>query len=300
MRRIFVSVLLGITASAAPLIFTEIALGANPKIDDICILDDEGSCKKVFGQGITGLRELVQEKIFFTGKGAAATPQFLMIAFVAIALGMFFFYGVQMIIFSDDENVLTESKTAYFQAITGCAIVAGAVLLTQAFTNQGDKLIDPKIIIGKKGEGGLKDIIEYFKIALGVALAFNIVFQGSRMIALQGQEGEIDKQKKKFFNGLMGVVVVLLADQLIKAVTGDTLQKGGGKSTIIGDEVLGMANFLIEIFGILTVIAFVAAGMLILIAVNPETVEKGKKLMITAIVSSAVVICSYAIVNLFL
>ncbi|PIP65511.1 hypothetical protein COW95_01480 [Candidatus Peregrinibacteria bacterium CG22_combo_CG10-13_8_21_14_all_49_11] len=270
------------------------ALGGPVEEADVCILGGGlGKCSTVLGGGAGEFATYAKETLFFGGEKT------FMYIFAGIALAMFAFYAVRMIFFSDDENVITESKAAYGHAIAGCAIMGATLLLLNVFATERGTIIKGDEL--RTGGGGLNDIIKFFKMALGAALAFNVVLQGSRMIALQGREGEVDKQKKKFFNGLMGVVVVIIADSIIKSVAGDPgTATGGGQSTVLGDEIQGIANFIIEIFGILSVIAFVVAGAMILIATNPETVERAKKLMIGAIVAVAIVISAFAIVNFFL
>ena len=60
-------------------------------------------------------------------------------------------------------------------------------------------------------------VVRYMRLMVSAAVSLLIVYQGVRIILLQGQESEIEQQKKRFFHGLLGVAIVLLANVVVSA-----------------------------------------------------------------------------------
>lgn len=220
--------------------------------------------------------------------------QTLRYAVVAIAFGMFVYYAFALLFLSEDENAVTQMKSSFMQAIVGCAIVSIATMIAG---NIGDITKPTNPLTGTTGTQittGLQKITEYIKLLVGIFVSFHVTYQGIRLIALQGKEEEVTKQKTKFFHGLIGVAVVLLADSLVKWAKPQT---AGGDAAILSKEIGGIANFLITLFGLLAVIAFIASAAVLLLSIDESGKEKGKKGMLGSVVVLVIVFSSWAIIN---
>lgn len=247
--------------------------------DSWCLIGNLPPCGGAFsGQG---LFEIIN-KTFIT---------FLRGAMVAFAFGMFAYYAFALLFLSDDENATTQMKSSFAHAIAGCAVVSIATLIVDApgfsITTPTNPLTDPGNVIKTQ----LQNIIDYFKIIVGALVSFHVTYQGIRLIALQGKEEEVSKQKAKFFHGLLGVAVVLLATKLVESVS------PGSNAGILSGEIKGIANFLITLFGLLAVVAFMASGTILMLSVDEGGKEKGKKGMFGSVVVLIVVFASWAIIN---
>ncbi|MBI2117799.1 hypothetical protein HYT95_02770, partial [Candidatus Peregrinibacteria bacterium] len=176
-------------------------------------------------------------------------------------------------------------------AIAGCAIVGIAVLISE---NIGDITTPDNPLTGSTStqiRTGIENATEYFQLLVGAFVSFYVTYQGIRLIALQGKEEEVSKQKAKFFHGLIGVAVVLLADSIVRAV------QPGSNAGILSNEIKGIANFLITLFGLLTVVAFMASAAALMLSVDESWKEKGKKGMFGSVIVLIVVFSSWAIIN---
>lgn len=215
--------------------------------------------------------------------------------FVAILLGMFLFYALRLLFASHAESTVTETKEAYEHALFGAGIVSLASLVVQSF---GPNEVTTAVLVNPVPVTyGLNNIIILFKIALATVVFLRITVQAVRLILLQGQsEGELEKARSRFLNGLLGVAVILLANTAVTAVSPDF----GAQSAIIADEARGIANFLMEFLGAGTVLTFIGAGIATLVGVNEGLRNRARKAMFGAVVAMIVTMSAYVIVNFFL
>ena len=210
--------------------------------------------------------------------------------FYAVALIFFLQYAVKLLLESHDESTISEVKVAYTYGIVGAVIVSLAGLIVQAVgPGTGNSLINAAPV-----NEGLGQVIAYMRIMVGVAATVLITFQGIRIILLQGQESELDMQRKRFFHGLIGVAVILLANSLVSAVL------PGSGSSILSDEIAGIANFLTELVGALGVLSFVVAGAMLILSVDEGLKDRAKKAMFTATIAMIVASTAFVIVNYFI
>lgn len=209
--------------------------------------------------------------------------------FLAVAIGYFFYYAVRLMLESEEDSVVSETKSAYGYAIGGSVIVSMSGLIAQAVSPgfATSTLVNPAPIIS-----GLDSIIYFMRLMVSAAVSAGIVFQGFRMIVLQGDEGELGAQKKRFFNGLIGVAVVTLGNIIIEGFLPTT--SGPGLLTV---QIVGICNYLLQIFGALCVLAFLVAGFMLVISTDEGLKDRAKKTMFTTTVSLIVVLSCLVIVN---
>lgn len=215
----------------------------------------------------------------------------LRVLFIGIALISFVYYSIQLMLARQEESAITEAKSAYEMAIFGCAIVMLTTIIVDTFTpgTPGQFIKEAPL------RTGIGQVILFIKLALSTIVLLRITIQGVRLILLEGQaEGELDKQKKQFFNGIVGVGAILLANSMVNAVI------PGANSAIIGVEMVGLANFLLQLAGGLTTVAIIAAGFMLIVSVDESLQERAKKTITGAIIALVVILCAYVLVNYFL
>lgn len=212
----------------------------------------------------------------------------LQVCFLAVAVGFFFYYAVRLMLESDDENTITETKMAYGYAIAGAAAVSLAGLIVQAVGDsaQGTLVNQAPVIAALDG------VVRYMRLMISAAVSCLIVYQGFRIILLQGQESEIEQQKKRFFHGLIGVAIVLIANVAVSAFFP---QNDGAE--ILNTEFVGIINFLLEIFGALALLAIIVGGILLVVSAEDSLKDRAKKSIFTAVIALIVVLSSFLIVN---
>ncbi len=213
--------------------------------------------------------------------------------FYALAIVFFFYYGIRLLLESDEENTISEVKSAYGYGIAGAVIVSLAGSFADAFSN-------PATIIEKTPiESGLGLVIEFIFLIISISMTAAIVYLGIRLIMLQGQESEIEEQKKRFFHGLLGVAIIILARTVVRAFMPNTFYGGSG-AVVLATEIVGIINFLLTLLGALAVLAIVVAGILLMIATDDTLKDRAKKSIFTAVVALIVVFSSLMIIRFVL
>jgi hypothetical protein len=243
---------------------------------DPCPLDGVIPCG---AGGAVGVRTFVWTEII---------PEFKLL-FAGVMLIFFVYYAVRLILESGEESTTSEIKNAYGQAMTGAVFVSVASLFVAAVGN------DASMTLINSDPGGpafaiFESLIKYGKYLMGTLVLIFIAFQGVRLVILHGQESEMEKQKQRFFHGLIGVAVVLLASAMVNTVTGNN-------AGILGTQGKAIANFLLQIFGFLVVVSFIVSGIFLIFAVNDDLKDRAKKALFASVIGLIVVFASYMIVT---
>lgn len=210
--------------------------------------------------------------------------------FIGVATVMFFWYAGTLLLQSSEENAVTEAKEAFEYAIFGAFVIGVATLIVDAFGGAASStLVNPAPV-----QTGLNNAIDYIKAIVAALATLHIVVQGFLLILTQGKEGEVEKQKKRFLYGILGVAMILLVTPIINAI------QPGSNSSILATETRGFANYLLVFFGALAVIAIVVGGVMLVISTDENLKEKAKKTISGAVIALVVVMASFAIVDYFL
>lgn len=220
------------------------------------------------------------------------------IVFVGICTAYFAWFALMMIAKGYEENTLAEQKKAFGYSAMGLGIVGVSSLLAQTFAPSatGGNLINPTPF-----NVAANLVADYITMATGGFLIFAISMAGFRMIALQGNEGEIEKQKKNFFSGLIGISILLLARVFVSSfISASPLPILSAASVHIA-EIAGIVRFLLEIVAGLAVLSLIAAGFFFIISIaNDERKQRAKRMITSTITVLVIVIASHAIVATFI
>ena len=207
----------------------------------------------------------------------------LKVAFGGVLLASLIFFGFKLIAGSDNDSTITEVYNAYAYAVAGSILAGGAFFIANTFAVPGT------LVNAAPTNTIFAGVIVAIRTILFSALLFNIFYQGYRLVSSQ-DESQVDKSKKQFIYGMVGAVIVILADRLVAAFN-------GGGIGIITTEMVGLANFLGTILGAFAVIALFVAGLWLVFAVNEQNSEKAKKIIITTFVVLAVCMVSLALIR---
>lgn len=214
----------------------------------------------------------------------------LRILFIGILILFFAMYAFRLLMEGDNPETINETKSAYAYGITGAVIVSICTYLAEGFGRSASQtIVNPMPVVGVVG-----NIVTYMRMMLGVAVTALIVVQGIRLILLQGEQSEMEAQKKRFFHGLLGVAVVLLADSIIAAV------QPGNYSQILNVQIVGIINYILTLLGAMCILAIIVGGLFLVFSVQEGLVDRAKKSIFTAVIALIVVLCSWAIVNFVL
>lgn len=213
--------------------------------------------------------------------------------FIGVAVLYTAWFSLEMIIHGDEESALTEQKKAFGYAAVGLGTIGISSLIVESFAPSvvGTALVNPTPFTI-----GVERIVDFITIVTGVFLIFIIGFAGARIIALQGDESEVGKQRKNLFHSILGVPMLLLARIGINAVIPDT-----GEASDLIPEFAGIAKFLLEIIAGLSIVALFVSGFLYIVSLyNDSLKQRAKKILISTFVILIIVIFSHALVATFI
>src|SRR3989344_4474813 len=197
-----------------------------------------------------------------------------------------------MIMFGGNESTLTEQRQAFGDAARGMAMVGIATFIVETFA---PSVAGTGLVNETPFTDAFNRISDYLTIITGAFLIFVISFAGFRIIVLQGNEAEVDKQKKNFFNGLLGVVLLLTARIIVDAI----LPSGSPDDLVI--EIGGMIRFLLEIMAGLAVVSIIVSGILYIVSLHNDALhERAKRIVLYTVIVLVIVIFSHLIVSLFI
>jgi hypothetical protein len=212
--------------------------------------------------------------------------------FIGVAIAYVASYSFEMIVGGGEDSVLTEKKKAFGYAALGMAVAGFTSLFAAAFAPSavGNGLVAPAPIAQ-----AAQIVFAFIEVIAGAFLVFVIGTSGFRIIVLQGNEGEIDKQKKNFFNSLIGIVGLFLAQVIVSVAL-----PGTGPTPLI-TEIAGMIRFLLAVVASLAIVGFIVGGFMMMVSGTSDTLkQRGRRIFSSTIVILIIVIFSYALVSTFL
>lgn len=205
---------------------------------------------------------------------------------VGIVTAMLIFYALKLAISSQDENAVTEVRSAHFHLLFGAVLVTAASVLSKVIPNQSVNTIAASPVITTLAKVG-----NYFLAMVGTALTVYIGYQGIRLIAAQ-DESEASNAKQGLARSFVGITVVILATTMTDAFDRKN-------SNILGTELVGLGNFLASLLGTLSVVAIVVAGLFLIVSVDESYKDRAKKIIIGAAVTLIIVLASRSILRVF-
>lgn len=208
-------------------------------------------------------------------------------AFGGLLFAMLIFYGFKLILGADNDSTVGEVYSAYAHAAIGTILAGGALALASTFATP--VTMSPALVNQMPGNSMLMYVIMTFKALLAAGLIFNIGYQAYRLITSQ-DESQTEKAKKQFIYGMVGAVIVTLANSAVSAFS-------GGGIGIVSIEAIGIANFLGTILGAFAFIAMIVAGIFLVISVDEQYKDRAKKVMTTAMIVLGVTLAAATLVR---
>ncbi|MDD3896806.1 MAG: hypothetical protein PHU04_03120 [Candidatus Peribacteraceae bacterium] len=211
----------------------------------------------------------------------------LILAFGGFLFAALVFYSIKLAAESRKDSAMTEAMTAYLQVFAGATIVLGAYVITQSFGTEG--VIDPVNV----EQSILTSIVTYIVQLTGAVLLLNIVVQGIRLL-LSTDEGSMTAARGNLIRSFIGAALVMLGAPVLQMVAPGSFNHG------INQEIVGIANFLGVLFGILAVVAIIVAGILLIVSVNESLKDKAKSIIISSLVAVVIIALSLGLIQVLL
>ncbi|MFH0820687.1 MAG: hypothetical protein V1908_02825 [Candidatus Peregrinibacteria bacterium] len=153
----------------------------------------------------------------------------------------------------------------------------------------------------------LRDIVNYAKWLLGSIAVLTFSISGIKLITAQGEEEKITKEKKNLVWSLIGLLVVLLASNIVNAIyvvqgeaAGEAFTGAISPAAITTpiQEVVGIIRLLLVFLGPVAVLFTIYAGFSYLTSLgNDEQVTKGKSMLVGGVTGIIIIYIAYAIAN---
>jgi len=209
--------------------------------------------------------------------------------------------GARMIFAQGDETTITEQKNAILYGVIGLvAILLVDVGIDTLYGAAGDVRKELTTIdTGFSAE--VYGVITFIKALVGTIAIMFIVLSGIKMLAAQGAEEELTKQKKAVLYVAAGLILLAIDEIIIdNFFIIPTTQSDQIKSSNINTVINTFGTVLQFILGFVGLIAFGAlvygGATMIMNYGNDEMVEKSKKIIKNAIIGILVILSAYTIV----
>jgi len=211
----------------------------------------------------------------------------LLPTFGGILFAALVFYSIKLAIESRNDSAMTDAMSAYVQVFAGATIVLGAYIIADSFGTEGT--LEPSNI----ESGIITGVVAYIVQITGAFLLLNIVVQGIRML-VSTDEGGMTSARTNLIYSFMGTALVMLGAPVLQMVT------PGGFNHGINAEIVGIANFIGVIFGVLAVVAIIVAGIMLIVSVNESLKDRAKSIIISALVAIVIVAISLGLIQVLL
>lgn len=220
----------------------------------------------------------------------------------ALALLMGLLYATNLVFARGKEESIAKQKMNFLWIFVGFVILMAADQISNIFNvekSTSDKLID-----FKAGNDQLRDVANYLKWLLGSIIVFFMTISGVRMITAADNEEVITKQKRNLVWSGIGMLVILLAGNIVNAIyvtkeeTGETAV-ASVKTGIA--EIGGVIRLILVFLGPIAVIFTIYAGFLYLTALEKdEQATKGKRMIVAGVTAIIIIYAAFALVNTFI
>lgn len=204
-----------------------------------------------------------------------------------IILAMIIFYSVKLATSGSDETQVSEIRSAYLHIMFGAVLVAGASWIV-SIVPATSGVATPGTFISNI----ITPVQDFFFSMIGAALVINVGYHGARLIMAQDDSAS-STARQGIFRGAIGLTMVMIGGTVLGSFT-------VGTTVPIQNELIGIGNFIITVFGALSLVALVAAGIMLVVSVDEQLKERAKKIIIGVGISVIVVSASRIIITVFI
>ena len=215
-----------------------------------------------------------------------------------VALVMGVLYGFKLVIARGQEDTLAKQKANFLYALLGFMILIIAENIASIFNPA--RATTAQLIDFNAARDQLRDIADYMKWLLGSAAVLMMTVSSVRLVAAQGEDEEITRQKRNLTWSFLGLLVVMLASNIVNSVyviRGADETAAASASVGIG-EFSGIIRLILVFLGPIAIAFTIYAGYRYLTALdNEERATKAKRMIVEGVVAIVIIYGAYALVN---
>jgi len=210
-------------------------------------------------------------------------------------------YATQLVFARGKEEAITKAKTNFLWIFVGFLVLMISGEVAKIFNPE--KATSEALIDFDAGRDKLREIANWLKWLFGSIIVFLMVISGIRMITSADNEEAITKEKQHLLWSGIGMLVILLASNIVNAIyvvneagTDVQVPTEGAAPAII--EIGGIIRLILVFLGPLAVLFTIYAGFIYMTAFEQEERAQKARRMIVAGVSAIVIIyAAFALVN---
>lgn len=280
---------------AAPIVYAQ---GVFDVPEGLC-----GSLCPTEGDAVSGAKSLVEK---LGGR--------VKVVIGAVAILIIVIAGVKLVVSNGNEEEFTKQSTTLIWGIIGLFVIglAGEISTIFSVSAGSDLLSDPSEAIHKSRlfNNTVQIVMTFMKYIIGSLSVIFIIRSALRLITVGGNDDEVQKDKKSIGYGVLGLVVILMADPIINKVffkvdtdafPGLKAVRPGIDSKRLVEEIAGVVNVVAAITGPIALLALVGAGLMYTLAAGDEERSgKAKKIIQWAIIGIVIIYGSFGIVSTFI
>lgn len=216
-----------------------------------------------------------------------------------VALIFAILYAMQLVFARGREETITKQKQNFLWVFTGFMILLASEQIAAVFnpaTSTKEAVID-----FAASSDRLRDIANYLKWMFGSVAVLLMTVGGLRMIFAGGEEEKITKEKRNITWGGIGLLVILLADNIINAIYVVNEQGVAAPTPETGiQEIAGVIRLALVFLGPAAVVFTIYAGFMYLTAFeNEDRANQAKRMIAGGITGIIMIYAAYALVNTF-
>ncbi len=215
--------------------------------------------------------------------------EYLIVAAGGVVALFIFYYGARLILESQNEGVLTETRKSFLYAITGFAILAVMYPLAYTFTRgvTSQNPINTQLLIPH-----FDDLRGYIIIVAEGVFVLLLTFHALRLLASMGDESAVEKSRKGIIQNIAGIVLMALADVISAAFLGED-------ASGIATELAGIAAFVVTLIGGIATLALIVAGVVLIVSVDESLKERAKRIVSGTLIAIIIALLSYVLLLTF-
>ncbi len=220
---------------------------------------------------------------------------FLKYALGSIALIIFVYTGVKMVVSSEADTAITNTKKYFTSALIGFALIFVAdIAVTQVFFGESGEVlqnVDSAKSAALSGAAEIRGIYTFIEMFLSFIAVLTIIISG---ITMMTSSDDPSGPKKHIGYAVLGLVVVGLSEVFIKDFIFD--EYGSSINIETGKSIFAsLSNFALSFVAVVSVAAFIYGGYLYVVSfIAGEQNDNAKKVLIGAVAGILISASAYA------
>jgi len=216
----------------------------------------------------------------------------------AVAVIMGILYGMSLVFARGQEDVITKQKKNFLGVLIGFIILI--------ISENVARIFNPEIATAQKmidfgaARDQLRSITDYLKWLLGSIAVLSTTISGISLVIAAGDEEAVTKQKRNLTWSLIGMLVILLANNIVNAIyvikTPSEVVAGSPQSSIT--EISSIIRLILVFLGPIAIAFTIYAGFYYLTSFdNEERTTKAKNMIVGGVTGIIIIYSAVAIVN---